>query len=106
MWQIYLLGLFLFEAIADVFAKEFSLRPTKLFAITSILFYVVCNSFWLASIRSGSGLVRGAFVFSIGNSIVALAIGWLMYDERIGFYGWLGIFLALPAIVLLAMAKP
>jgi drug/metabolite transporter (DMT)-like permease len=58
--------------------------------------------FWLYSMRKGSGLARGAVLFSIGSAVAAVLIGTLMYGEKIGRAEMAGIFVGLIAIVLIS----
>lgn len=62
-WIIPLMLLIAFEAVADVLAKEYSLRGTAKWWLLAIGVYVLANGFWLYAIRQGSGLTRGAYFF-------------------------------------------
>jgi drug/metabolite transporter (DMT)-like permease len=101
MWIIALLFLILFEAIADIFSKEYSLHGTAIYWLLAISGYIIANSFWLYSIRKGSGLARGAILFSIGSAIAAILIGYLKFGEKIGKIEFLGMIVGIIAIVLI-----
>lgn len=80
-WIIPLLGLIFFELIADIFAKEYSLKSTWLFWILALASYVIANAFWLSSIKNGSGLGRGTVIFAISAAIIGLTLGIFWYKE-------------------------
>jgi len=101
MWVIALCFLIIFEGVADIFSKEYSLHGIWRYWLLAISGYIIANSFWLYSIRKGSGLARGAVLFSIGSAIVAVLIGALGYHEKINKTEFLGIIVGIVAIVLI-----
>jgi drug/metabolite transporter (DMT)-like permease len=101
MWIIALALLVTFEAIADIFSKEYAIHGTLLYWSLAILGYIIANIFWLISIRKGSGLARGAILFSVGSAIVAVLIGVLKFQERIGRVEFVGILVGILSIVLI-----
>jgi len=101
MWIIALVFLIIFEAVADIFSKEYSLSGSWIYWSLALLGYVIANIFWLESIRKGSGLARGAILFSVGSAIVAILIGALRYQEKIGRIEFVGILVGLLSIVLI-----
>jgi drug/metabolite transporter (DMT)-like permease len=101
MWIIALGLLVTFEAIADILSKEYALHGTFLYWSLSLLGYVVANIFWLISIRKGSGLARGAILFSVGSAIAAILIGVIKYQEKIGRVEFVGILVGILSIILI-----
>src|SRR5689334_8639907 len=101
MWVVAILLLITFEAIADILAKEYSLRGKWTFWLMAISGYIVANTFWLYSIRHGSGLARGAIIFSVGSAILAVLIGLLKYQEKVTRVELAGIIVGFFAIVLI-----
>ncbi len=101
MWIFALLLLILFEAIADIFAKNYSLKGQASYWVLAIGGYIIANVFWLWSIRKGSGLARGAVLFSIGSAVLGVLIGTIMYGEKIGKVELAGIVVGMIAIVLI-----
>lgn len=93
--------LVVFEGIADIFSKKYSLDGSTLHWVLAISGYVIANIFWLSAIRGGSGLARGAVLFSIGSAAVAVLLGLFLYKEDIGKTEMVGIFVGLVSIVLL-----
>lgn len=105
MWVPFLLLLIVFEIVADIFAKEWSLKGKFIFWFLAILSYVIANSFWLIAIRKGSGLARGAIIFSIGSAILAIIIGVVFYKEQTSKLQIAGLLTGLAAIVMLSWAE-
>ena len=83
MWVFFISLLIVFEAIADILAKEFQINSTWIWFVAAILAYVVANVFWLFSLKSGAGLTKGAIIFSVGSAILAIVVGLLLYKEPI-----------------------
>lgn len=101
MWILALLFLIGFEALADIFSKEYSLRGSWQYWCLAIGGYIIANAFWLFSIRKGSGLARGAVLFSVASAILAVLIGSIKYHEEIGGVESIGILVGVVAIVLI-----
>lgn len=100
IWVVPLIGLILFEIIADIFAKEYSLKGGWLW-FGAILCYVIANSFWLYSIKHGAGLARGATIFSVSTAVIATIIGVYFYKEELGTMQLTGIGLGIVALALI-----
>lgn len=101
-WVIPLLILIFFEAIADIFAKEWSLgNRSFLYAALALFAYMLGNSSWLVAMKYGSGLARGAILFSLASALLATGIGIFMYKEELTNLQILGVALGLISIVLL-----
>lgn len=81
LWLVPIGLLILFEIIADILAKEYSLSGHWYLWLSALLGYVVANIFWLWGIRTGSGLARGAVIFSVLSAILAVIIGLYFYGE-------------------------
>ena len=100
-WVIFLCGLVLFESLADVFAKEFSLHNKLWMAVVSIALYVVANSSWLMSLRDQSTLTVSANIFSVSSGILALLIGVFLYGEALSIRQGAGVALGILSLILL-----
>jgi drug/metabolite transporter (DMT)-like permease len=81
-WILPLSLLILFEALADIFAKEWSLHGQWWRAIAAIGAYVVANTFWLFALKNGLGLARGGIIFSVACAIMAIGLGLWLYREE------------------------
>ena len=100
IWLLPLFGLIGFEIVADIFAKEYSLKGGWLW-FGAIAGYVIANSFWLYSIKHGAGLARGANIFSVSTAIIATIIGVYFYKEELGNFQMIGIFLGIISLTLI-----
>ncbi len=101
MWLFYLLLLVGFEAIADIFAKEYQLKSGWTRFGISILFYIIANIFWLVALKNGAGLTKGAILFSVSSAILAIIIGLVLYREQLTGMQMVGITLGLVAFTLM-----
>jgi len=100
-WIFPLSLLIFFELVADYFAKEYSLKGGWIFWVLAILGYVIANIFWLSAIRNGSGLARGAILFSVGSAVVAVALGVLLFKEHVSPIQVVGCLLGIISLVLI-----
>ncbi len=100
-WVIPLLFLILFEGMADILAKEWSLYGKPVRWIGAIGAYIVANVFWLYALREGSGLTRGALIFSVGSAVLAIVIGLVLYQETLSRIEAVGVMLGIIALVLI-----
>lgn len=105
MWVIGLILLILFESLADIIAKEYSLHGGKIRWAGAILGYVTANAFWLWALKSGSGLARGAIIFSVASAILAAIIGILLYKETLNKYQIIGVIFGIVALILIFYEK-
>jgi len=103
VWVVYLLVLVAFEVLADVLAKHFALNGKLLFGLLSLGGYVLANSAWLISLRSGGTLSQGSVIFSALNGVVAVVLGLFVFHEKAGPYQLIGIALGLAAMVFLTL---
>ena len=102
-WFGFLLLLVAFELIADVLAKQFALHGVPLVAVLAICGFVLANIAWLISLRMGAQLGRGAVLFSVLSAIGAVAIGLLIYHERVSTLQLIGLALGVAAVACLTV---
>ncbi len=100
-WILPLSLLIVFEIIADIFAKEYSIHGTWLRWLAAISAYVIANIFWLIAIRHGSGLARGAIIFSVSSAVIAVVLGLLLYKEQVGKAQIAGAVLGIISLILI-----
>jgi len=100
-WLFPLMILVAFEGLADIFAKEWSLRAAGWKAAAALACYLAANTFWLFALRSGAGLARGELIFSVSCTGLALGLGVLLYRETLSQAQWVGTALGLISIYLL-----
>ncbi len=99
MWIIPLAFLIIFEIVADIFAKEWSLKSSVILWVAAIGSYVIANTFWLFALKQGSGLARGASIFSVASALLALVIGIIMYKEQLSTIEYVGIGLGVVSLL-------
>jgi len=100
-WLLPLALLIFFESVADIFAKNWSLQRTAWMAVVSLLFYLIANSFWLFALKNGSGLGRGAVIFSVVSALLAVVLGVIFYKESVNKYQLLGFVFGIISLVLI-----
>lgn len=100
-WIAPLLLLIVFEGLADVLAKEWSLYGKPIRWIGAIGAYVIANAFWLFALKQGSGLTRGALIFSVGSAILAVIIGLFLYKETLTKPELAGVIVGIVALILM-----
>lgn len=100
IWLIPLAILIFFEAVADILAKEWSLNNRfYLLAAIALVCYLLANTSWLLALKSGSGLARGAAVFSVASAILAALIGFFAYHESLERVQVVGIVIGLVSLL-------
>lgn len=102
-WVFFLLLLVAFELIADVLAKQFAISGKAAFAVLALSGFVAANAAWLASLRTGAELGRGAILFSVLSAIGAVGIGLVFYHEKTSPLQLLGLALGIVAVALLSI---
>ncbi len=100
-WLIPLLLLIIFESLADIFAKEYSLKGHWYLWLAGIIGYIIANIFWLSAIKNGSQLGRGAIIFSVLSAVLAVIIGVYFYQENTNKIQILGMVLGIISIALI-----
>ncbi len=101
MWVLFIILLILFEACADILAKEWSLNSNWVRFVAAIGAYVVANIFWLIALKYGVGLTKGAIIFSVGSALFAIIIGLILYKEPVTRLEIIGIVLGVFSLVFL-----
>ncbi len=100
-WLLPLSILIIFELIADIYAKNWSLKGGWFFATASLVSYCLGNTFWLFALKNGSGLAKGAVIFSIISAVLAIIIGLFFYKEELTKLQLIGVSLGLISLVLI-----
>lgn len=100
-WLLPLGILVFFESVADILATTWSLKGGWVLAAGSLIAYMAANTFWLFALKNGSGLAKGAIIFSISSAIVAIILGIFLYKEDVTRYQLAGIGLGVVSLVLI-----
>jgi len=101
IWQIFLFGLIIFEIIADIFVKYYSLSNKWYLAAMGLLCYVIANMSWIYSMKLNSSLAVGANIFAISTGIIALIIGVVFFQEMVTTKQLIGMFLGAVSLILI-----
>jgi drug/metabolite transporter (DMT)-like permease len=70
--------------------------------LVGVACYEVNTLLWVLSLRAGGQLTELAVVFSLVSLLGGVAMG-LAFGERLDWLGWLGVVLAIAAVVLVAL---
>ena len=100
-WIFWILGLILFEGVAEYYGKVLQVTKEWKFYWVSLFFYIVCNMCWLVALRNGVGLVQGHFIFVTGSTLGTFFIGLVLFKETLSVYQIVGVALACVSLVLL-----
>ena len=100
-WILPLTILITFEIIADILAKKWSLSGPWYMAGLALLAYMAANTFWLFALKNGSGLGRGAVLFSVASAVLAIIVGVILYHEEVSSLQIAGMALGIVAIALI-----
>ena len=100
-WIYPFIGLIVFEYVANIFAKEWSLKQSYWFFFLSITGYIICNLFWLFSIQKGAGLARGTILFTLSSLILSTMTAVLYYKEVLTLKQGFGLLLGFISILLM-----
>ncbi len=98
-WALPLALLIFFELVADILAKQWSLDNKWFMAGGALLAYLVANTFWLFALKNGSGLAKGAAIFSVASAIIAVTLGYVMYKEYLTTWQIVGVCLGIVSLV-------
>lgn len=98
-WLLPLSILIFFELIADILAKNWSNKGGVILAGGALVAYLLGNTFWLFALKNGSGLAKGAVIFSVVSAVLAIALGIFFYKEELSKIQYIGVFLGLLSLV-------
>jgi multidrug transporter EmrE-like cation transporter len=101
LWILPISLLVVFEIIADVFSKEYSLHGHWYLWVGAIVGYIIANIFFLSAMKNGSGLARGAIIFSVASAILAATLGIYFYHEHTNKIQLIGMLLGIVSIILI-----
>ena len=92
-WITPLSFLVLGEFCADILAENWSITRSPYLAIGALGAYLLANAFWLFALGNGSGLARGAVLFSVASGVIAVALGVVVYKEHVDPHASCGVVL-------------
>ena len=100
-WIIPFIIFIILTLFSDVFSKEYALKGHWIFWILAMLGYAIGNGFWLWSIRSGSGLARGAVIYVVITAVFTSVVGLYFYQEQMNKIQIAGIILGILSLILI-----
>lgn len=87
------------EVAGDVLFKKWSLTGTRTWLVVGFGLYSMGAIGWALSLRY-EGLAKAVTVFMVANVVLAVVAGLVLFGEKLNAWNWLGVGLALLAIVL------
>lgn len=88
-----------FEVAGDVFFKKWSNTGLRTWLVVGFVLYSIGSFGWAWSLKY-EGLAKAVTVFMVANVALAVVAGLVLFGERLSWWNWIGIGLALVSIVL------
>jgi multidrug transporter EmrE-like cation transporter len=93
-----------FYAGGEFFSKKFALMPKVSFVIYLLIFYALGALAWIVALHGKDELSDVGAMWAVLSLLTTVAIGILIFKERLNAYGMVGLILAAAAIALLSKA--
>ena len=93
----------LFFAGGEFLSKKFALSPNLIYVVWIAILYMLCSLAWLPAILQKNQLAIVGSIWSVLTLLVTVLIGVLVFHEKLGTIGIIGIFFAFIAVALLSM---
>jgi multidrug transporter EmrE-like cation transporter len=87
------------EVAGDVFFKKWSLAGGRAWLVVGFGLYSMGAIGWALSLKH-EGLAKAVTIFMVANVALALVAGLVLFGEKLNVWNWIGVGLALAAIVL------
>jgi multidrug transporter EmrE-like cation transporter len=100
-WFVAFLIFMVFEASGNFLSGILYSNVNFFFLLAILAIYAAGNSFWLISLKNGSGLARGAVFFSVGIVLTTASIGIFYFGESATAPKLFGIVLGIVSLVLM-----
>lgn len=101
MNNVFLAGLIMFEVLADIQVKRWSVGGSSWAGVSALAFYMAANTSWLVAMRFKSELALGANIFSVASGVVAAVIGLAFFGENLNSQQIAGVMLGFLSLILL-----
>jgi multidrug transporter EmrE-like cation transporter len=92
----------LFETIADILFKYWSINVKSSFVVAGLLLYALGTLMWALSLRH-EGLAKAVTIFTVINLIAVVMAGVLIFNEQLSMVHKIGIALGIGSICLMQM---
>ena len=83
LWLAPLIGLLLFETLADYFSGRWATSEQLGWAFAASAIYMGSTLCWLVAMKHGVGLARGTIIISILSALLTVLMGVLIFHERL-----------------------
>jgi len=90
----------LFEVVADIFFKKWSLNNKNILLAVGLLLYFIGTVFWAFSLKY-EFLSTSASIFTILNLILIILAGVLFFGEQLSLINKVGIITGIISVILL-----
>jgi multidrug transporter EmrE-like cation transporter len=101
-FYILIIGVTVFEILADFLFKKWTLMNNRLFLAFGILSYLVSTVIWAFSLREES-LSKAIAMFTILSLILIVLMGVFVFNEHLSGWNILGIALGVVSIILISI---
>jgi len=91
----------IFFAIGEFFAKKWGMQPGIALMIKVLILYALSSMFWLPALLHKNQLLIMGTAWLILALVVTVLLGFFVFHEKLNTLQWLGIILALAALILL-----
>jgi len=98
----FVIVLVLLEVFAEVFLKQYSLNNKYYSLIIGILFYIGIAIILPGLFKKSENITIANTIWQISNVILVTLIGVLFYKDKLTRLQWLGIFLSIISVYLVA----
>ncbi len=92
----------LFEVVADVLFKKWSLDNRQLYLGVGLALYFIGTCIWAYSLKY-EGLSKAVTIFTVLNFVLVLLAGFLLFNESLSLVNKLGIVLGVVSVILVQL---
>ena len=92
----------LFEIIADILFKYWSMNSRTVFIVIGLIIYSVGTIIWAYSLKFNN-LSKAITIFTVLNLIVIVLIGYYLFKEEVSFTNVIGILLGVISVILVQL---
>ena len=101
MTFVWLLLSVLAFGVGEYLSKAWSIKPSLTLAMILVFPYMVGTWLWLPALQCGGSLAKVGIAWSIMSALVTVGLGLFCFHEVLSWYNYVGIGLAVAALVLL-----
>lgn len=98
----FILAAILFEAVADILFKYWTINAKGVFLWSGVLLYAIGTTIWAYSLKF-EYLSKAISVFTILNLIVVILVGVILFKEDISSINKIGMMLGIISVILMQL---